>query len=303
MHAQQLPLVSVGIPLFRSRRFVDNVIGNIEAIDYPNLEVIISDRHCDDDTIELLAARFASDHRIRCLGGSDRLNWVEHFNFLLRISSGQYFLWMAHDDCYPSDYISQLVDCLESRPDVVLAYGRLEAVQLDDRPTPWSPRSELPVGAEERWSLWVALKLLYFWNIWVPCRGVFRRDVVLQSQLFIRPTHETSDSDAYWLFGLALKGRFHFVPSCHCKKRFYPTSTSAQWRPRKSRHIVSAGIVLCSYIKDFARNRWEVCYGTTLVCLWSLLRMIGISTQSLHLSSRRWRNSLRQILKRVLLRA
>jgi glycosyltransferase involved in cell wall biosynthesis len=302
MSAPQLPLVSVAIPLFQSRRFFDGIIGNIVAIDYPNLEVIISDRHCADDTIELLAERFASDRRMRCLKGSDRLNWVEHFNLLLRIASGRYFMWMAHDDYYPSDYVSQLVSCLESRPDVVLAYGRLEAVHLDDRPTGWSLRSDLPVTPEERWSLRIALKLLFSWNIWVPCRGVFRRDVVMQSELFIRPTYETVDSDSYWLFGLALKGRFYFVPSCHCKKRFYPTSTGARWGPRRSRHMLSAGIVLCSYIKDFAVSRREACYGMMLVSLWSLLRMIGMLTRKLKILYPQRRSSLRQFLERVLLR-
>jgi glycosyltransferase involved in cell wall biosynthesis len=300
MPGPQLPLVSVAIPLFQSRRFLDGIIGNLAAIDYPNLEVIISDRHCADDTIDLLAERFASDSRIRCLKGSDQLNWVEHYNLLLRISSGRYFLWMAHDDYYPSDYISQRVSCLESRPDVVLAYGHLETVHLDDRPTSWSVRSNLPILPEEEWSLRVALKLLLFWNIWVPCRGVFRRDVVIQSKLFIRPTYETSDSDAWWLFGLALKGRFHFVPSCHCKKRFYPTSTSARWAPRRSRHIVSAGIVLCSYIKDFVANRREAYLGMTLISLWTLSRMIGISPWHWKIVSRQWR---RQLLRRVLSRA
>ena len=115
----------------------------------------------------------------------------------------------------------------------------------------------------------------------------------MQSQLFIRPTYETLDSDAYWLFGLALTGRFYFVPSCHCKKRFYPTSTSARWGPRRNRHRLSAGIILCSYLKDFAVSRREACYGMILVALWSLLRMIGTSPR---------RSSLRLFLERVLLR-
>jgi glycosyltransferase involved in cell wall biosynthesis len=301
MSAPHRPLVSVAIPLFQSRRFLDGIIGNIAAIDYPSLEVIISDRHCADDTIDLLAERFVSDPRIRCVKASDRLSWVGHFNLLLQVASGRYFMWMAHDDSYPSDYISQLVSCLESRPDVVLAYGRLETVDLDDRPTSWSARSELPVAPEEPWSLRVALRLLFSWNIWVPCRGVFRRDVVMQSGLLIRPTHEMSDSDAYWLFALALKGRFFFVPSCHCRKRFYPTSTSAQWGPRRSRHILSAGLILCSYIRDFAASRRDACYGMTLIWLWTLLRMLRISTPG-------WaplsglRRSLRRFLQRVFLR-
>ena len=44
------PLVSVGFPLYRSRRFLDNIVENLEAIDYPNLEMLVSDRHLHDDT-------------------------------------------------------------------------------------------------------------------------------------------------------------------------------------------------------------------------------------------------------------
>ena len=164
MPLSKFPLVSVAIPLFKSQRFLDCIIGNIAAIDYPNLEVIISDRHCADDAIELLTDRFRADQRIRFIKGSDQLNWVDHYNLLLQIASGQYFLWMPHDDLYPSDYIPQLVSVLESQPDAVLAYGRLEAVHLDNRSISWSLHPDLPLAQDEPRSLRVTLRLLRFWS-------------------------------------------------------------------------------------------------------------------------------------------
>jgi hypothetical protein len=63
---------------------------------------------------------------------------------------------------------------------------------------------------------------------------------------------------------------------------------------------MSAGIVLCSYIKDFVANRREAFLGMTLIALWTLSRMIGISPWQWKIVSRQWR---RQLLKRVLSRA
>jgi len=302
MPSSECPLVSVAIPLFKSRRFLDCIIGNIEAIDYPNIEVIISDRHCADDAIELLADRFSDDLRIRCLKATDQLNWVEHYNFLLRVASGRYFLWMPHDDSYPPDYISQLVSYLETHPDAVLAYGRLEVAHLEDeRPIPWVLHPVQPLGQNEPWSLRAALRLLLFWSVCVPpFRGVFRRESVVQSGLFIRSTYETVAADEYWVFGLGLKGRLGFVPSCHCTKRVSSTGTSAQWGPRRIRHITNGGRVLCSYIRDLVPRRREACYGIMMVFLWTTLRMIGLFTRRRRWISESRRSSLRKFLEDTL---
>ena len=70
------PLVSVAIPLFQSKPFVDIIAENIRTIDYPNVEIIISDRHGADDTIEVLRHTFPDDPRLRFVVNPDRVNWV-----------------------------------------------------------------------------------------------------------------------------------------------------------------------------------------------------------------------------------
>jgi hypothetical protein len=51
------PLASVGIPLYQSNRFLDVIVENIEAIRYPNMEIIISDRDRLDHALDALRVR------------------------------------------------------------------------------------------------------------------------------------------------------------------------------------------------------------------------------------------------------
>ena len=293
------PLVSVGIPLYRSRRFLEILIENIEAIAYPNVEVIISDRHLFDDALELLKERFGSDVRFRFLGARDCLNWVENFNLLLREARGKYFLWMGHDDSYPSQYIGELVSALEEDPEVVLAFGRVEQISLDGF-LPTFPFCPPPILPEEDWSLGSSLRVLTLWHLWIAFRGVFRREVVEQSDLYIRQTYRNIRADIYWVFGLSLKGRVCYVPSCYCTKRFYRSSAGAEWR-FGIRQSLNACRVLRSYLDDFARSRSDALRAQIVVFLWCLVqgflpaklaRPLGIVTRQVLLTRRRRRDEI-----------
>ncbi|MEO8541606.1 MAG: hypothetical protein ABI577_17830, partial [bacterium] len=84
MSAEPLaPLVSLAIPLYRSLRFLDVITENIRNADYPNLEILVGDRHLADDTIEQLRIRFVGDSRLRFITSRDEVSWVDHYNLLL----------------------------------------------------------------------------------------------------------------------------------------------------------------------------------------------------------------------------
>ncbi len=280
------PLVSVGIPLYRSRRFLDVIIENIEAIDYPNLEIIVSDQHLEDDAMSVLKVRYGSDPRFRFLTGTDGIDWVRNFNLLLRQASGRYFLWMAHDDTYPSDYVRQLVSALEQNPAAVLAFGRVEQISLDGF-LPTFPFVPPPIERDGPWSLHSALKMLTLWHLWFAFRGVVRRSVVEESDLYVRQTYHNIRADIYWVFALSLVGPLCYVPSCYCIKRFHRQSGGARWRfgPRQSLNACS---VLRSYLNDFARSRQDALIGQSVVIPWclaqgflpaSVARQLGILTR------------------------
>ena len=286
------PLVSVGIPLYRSERFLDVVVENIEAIAYPNVEIIVSDRHMLDDALVRLEQRYAADARFRFVVGRDALGWVDHFNLLLRTARGRYFLWMFHDDSYPAHYIGDLVAALEARPDAVLAFGRVEQVSLDGF-LPVFPFVPPPVAPDAPWSLGTSLRMLTLWHLWVAFRGVVRRDVVERSNLWIRPTHGTVRADVYWVFGVSLRGRLVFVPSCQCTKRFHRGSAGAAWR-FGIRQSLDACRVVGSYLDDFAPSRREALLGRLVAYPWclsqgvlpaSVARRLGVLTRRVGLAA------------------
>jgi glycosyltransferase involved in cell wall biosynthesis len=290
---RELPLVSVGIPLYRSSRFLDVITANVEAIEYPNVEIIFSDRHMLDGAIAALRDRYGADARFRFLEGRDELDWVGNFNLLLKSARGRYFVWMAHDDSFSPNYVGDLVAALEENPDAVLAFGEVEQVSLDGF-LPTFPFVPPPVSPAEPWTLASSLRVLTLWQLWIPFRGLFRRDVVEAAGLYVRPTHRNIRADMYWVFGLSLKGRLCFVPSCRCTKRFYKASTGADWR-FDLRQSLDACRVLRSYLEDYARSRRDSLVGQAVVFAWCLVqgvlpsgfaRRLGIAVRSVLLARR-----------------
>lgn len=288
------PLVSVGIPLYRSLRFFDIIVANIDGIQYENVEFIVSDRHLLDDTLALLKQKYGDDRRFRFLSGTDQLNWVEHFNLILQHSTGKYSLWMGHDDSYSPNYIPDLVAALEKAPDAVLAFGTVEQISLDGF-LPTFPFVPPPIDLQEKWSIETPLRLLTLWQLWIAFRGVVRREVMEESNLYIRQTYRNIRADIYWVFALGLKGRLCYVPSCYCTKRFHRSSGGADWR-LGIRQSLDAYRVLRSYLSDFAVPSSESRKAKVVIWLWcmiqgflpaSLARNLGILTRKVLLGRRR----------------
>jgi glycosyltransferase involved in cell wall biosynthesis len=291
------PLVSIGIPLYRSQRFVDRVIRNIAAIDCPSIEVIVSDRHCHDDALDLIADRFGNDPRVRTIKAIDRLTWVEHYNLLLRSASGTYFMWMPHDDEFPATWVSRLVAELEAHPEAVLAYGRIERVDLD-RHLRKAP-DDLVAGDERSPSADTACALLIERRTEPPFRGVFRRAPVIDGGLSIRASRDNVSADVYWVFGLALLGSFRYVPACVCRKFYYAESTHAQWGPMRTRHIVNGRRVLLSYVRAANLDRHSAGRCTTAVNRWAALAIAGVVARRCRIPST-LRRSAERFLSRTL---
>lgn len=264
------PLVSVAIPLYRSRRFLDVIVENIEALAYENVEVIVSDRHGHDDTMEVLRRRYGTDPRVRFLSATDGLGWVAHYNLLLREARGKYLVWMAHDDSYPARFIGELAAALEAHAEAVLAFGRVEQVALDGF-LPTLPFSPPPVPPDAPWLLGASLRVLMLWQLYFAFRGMVRCEVVQRSGLYIRETRGSVRADIYWVFALSLRGRLLYVPSCTCTKRFHRSSTGAAWR-YGFRESLDACRVLRAYLRDFARSRRDAWIGQLVLFPWCLVQ-------------------------------
>ncbi|MBI1293536.1 glycosyltransferase [bacterium] len=273
----KFPPVTVAIPLFFSRRFLEIVIQNIETIHYPNLHFIVSDRHGGDDTLTLLRTHFQDDPRISFVEHLDQCNWVCHYNDLVQQAKGKYFAWMPHDDSYAPDYIMRLVEFLEAHPDVILAFGEMHRITLDGTDISnhgwlehWKSLTE-----DNSWSTQQAVKLHLKWTLAYGFRGLFRLQPIQEKRLYIRDTYQTIGADGLWMFGIALTGRIGYAPHCHCWKRIYNDSTHAPWREKKRQHRFRWSwlwISLLYLMNSTITLREKFLAGLTLVG-WNLLQL------------------------------
>jgi glycosyltransferase involved in cell wall biosynthesis len=247
------PRVSVGIPLYRSARFIDTIVANIEAMPKTGIEILISDRHGYDDTIDRLRARYGADPRIRFFQKRDELDWVGNINFLLQQARGEYWRFLAHDDLSPPGSLELLIAALDTHPDAVLAYARIEAVDLEGKPIPrsgdhWYPQ---PKQADEHWNLGVALEMGWnFFHFDGAFQGLVRRAALVENDLLIRSTLGQVFPERGWQFALCLLGRFHFVPEASYIKTYYPASTHRRWQ--------TTGRNLHSLAWAYSANLWRL---------------------------------------------
>ena len=106
------PLVSIGIPTYNRPKHLRMALENIIKQTYTNLEIIISDNCSPNSEVARIAQEFADkDPRIQYFRQPENLGALFNFEFVLKKSSGSYFMW--HPDDYQmldTDYILNLVE-------------------------------------------------------------------------------------------------------------------------------------------------------------------------------------------------
>lgn len=134
-----LPLVSIGLPVYNGEPFLKEALDSLLAQDYPNFELIISDNASTDGTHERCLDYAGRDGRIRYYRNSENLGASANWNRVFALARGQYFIWAAHDDLYEPVYISTLAHLLDDNPDAVLAFSAFDNIDAEGRQTKLYP--------------------------------------------------------------------------------------------------------------------------------------------------------------------
>jgi GT2 family glycosyltransferase len=259
MNRSSRPTLTIGVPLHASRKFIATVSNNIDAIDRDDVEILLSDRTGLDDALAILSARYRHDERVVSISAVDGVSWIEHCNALLRRARGTYFCWMPHDDDLSPGWCEELLCHLETDPNLLMAFGRIEPV--DDAGVPWPAGTTPATGpiveppppvSPGSWTVREAVAVLR-WSAGIAFRGVFRREPVIAEGLFLPRTRDGVDADATWVFGMALLGPLCYVPEVTCRKRYDPASTHGQWEWRVAQRL-SSMLVRAKYALRYPRS-------------------------------------------------
>lgn len=214
-----MPLVTVGVPVYKRLKFLSKAVQSVAAQDYQNIELIVSDNGVNGTAIpEIVGQYYERPYRFR--QNPSTIDATLHFNQIVQEATGDYFVMLGDDDEISSNFVSDLVGVVQRYPDIPVVIpkqeqmdeeGRIFGASLDNVP-------ELLSGEE-------------FVKAW--CRGTYKWmtfSTILMKTTEVRrcggfvvlPTGN-GDEDAL-LIKMALDHSIGLSTRSSVRKREYPTS-------------------------------------------------------------------------------
>ena len=106
-----VPLISLIIPMYNAEKYIEQCISSIKSQIYQNLEVIIINDGCKDNTLEFCVKYINNDARFK-IYSTDNCGAASARNYGLRKSNGEYIVFADADDYFYPDYISYLFELI-----------------------------------------------------------------------------------------------------------------------------------------------------------------------------------------------
>jgi glycosyltransferase involved in cell wall biosynthesis len=116
--------VSIGLPVFNGEKYLGQAIDSILSQTYEDFELVISDNASTDKTREICREYAKRDGRISYYRSERNFGAPWNFNRVVKLSSGVYFKWAAHDDVLAPEYLQKCVRVLDDDASVVLCHSK-----------------------------------------------------------------------------------------------------------------------------------------------------------------------------------
>lgn len=223
--ADELPLVTIGLPLFNEERFLEETLQSLLAQDYPRIEILIADNASTDKTLNLCERLAEGDSRIQILRSKKNLGATANFEKLVVPARGKYFMWAAGHDLWSPNFVRDCVDLLERDEGTCLAFGCSRWIDADG-----SPMRRASGWTDTRGLAPVARFVTVFWGNMHPITGLIRIDP-LRAAL---PLKNIAGGDLIFLAELALRGDFAHAPNATWSRREF--RKEAQYKEKLHRY-------------------------------------------------------------------
>jgi len=117
------PIVSIGLPVYNGEDFLKYALDSLLSQTYRDFELIISDNASTDNTPKICQEYVLRDKRIRYIRQNNNMGALWNFNFVLKQSNKEYFIWVSSDDKLHPEFLEKNIDILEKNKNVVCSIG------------------------------------------------------------------------------------------------------------------------------------------------------------------------------------
>lgn len=125
-----LPLVSIVIPMYNQRPdFLRHCLEGAFAQTYPNIEIIVSDNHSNNESPKLLAE--LNQPNLKIVKPQTHIGIIDNFVFAASAATGEYIAFLSSDDVLYPQCIEKVVKPLLQDP--LLAYSYCENAIIDEK--------------------------------------------------------------------------------------------------------------------------------------------------------------------------
>jgi len=199
------PKVSVAIPVFNGDNYLAEALDSVLAQTYRDFEVVISDNGSTDDTGNISRRYAAQDLRVQYFRTA--VNQGDSWNFrrAVALASGQYFVFLAHDDKWTPEFLERCVAVLDTQPEVVLCYPK--AIEIDSQGNPLYKKEQL-LDADSLKPHRRFRQLIRMDHNCETLFGLTRRGVLAKTSIHA----DFPDGDRVMLAELSLYGTYYRVP-------------------------------------------------------------------------------------------
>jgi glycosyltransferase involved in cell wall biosynthesis len=212
--------VTVGVPIYRGKLYLEESLASVRDQTYPEMEVIMS-LDGPDPECEEICRKFLTDSRFRLVIQPLRLGWLPHTNWLMSRVQTDFWHLQEQDDVIEPTFLETLVRYAAEHPDVAAAYTDLRAFGTVDYHMEMSPVIGSPVIRQ--------LKLIYEHFSGVAPLGLIRTEALRRSGGLHVNEVENFAADTAFMAGLARWGELHRLPVELYRKRVHAESTCAKW--------------------------------------------------------------------------
>lgn len=108
-----MKLVSVVIPTYNRAEMLCECVDSILKSTYTNLEVIVVDNNSTDQTSDIVKEKYVEDQRVKVVALKENLMAAGGRNEGIKVSSGDYILFVDNDNIVCEDMIELLVNEME----------------------------------------------------------------------------------------------------------------------------------------------------------------------------------------------
>jgi len=126
------PRVTIGVPVYNGERYLEETLESILDQTFVDFDVVISDNASTDGTREICSSFVERDSRFHYFPQHENRGGSWNFNEVVRLATGEYFKWAAHDDLVEPTFLERCVETLDDASgDVVLCYAKTSLIDAE----------------------------------------------------------------------------------------------------------------------------------------------------------------------------